>query len=42
MTGLIIDDDLLYICYGAADTHTCLATCRLDDLLAFYLEGVRP
>lgn len=39
MTGLIMKDGLLYIYYGAADTHTCLATTPLRDLLDFCLEG---
>jgi len=29
----------LYIYYGAADTCTCLATCQLDDLIEFCLNG---
>ena len=33
--GLILEDDgQVKIYYGAADTVECLATCRLDDLLA--------
>jgi len=28
----------IYIYYGAADTHTCLATCALSDLIAFCKE----
>jgi beta-1,4-mannooligosaccharide/beta-1,4-mannosyl-N-acetylglucosamine phosphorylase len=39
MTGLLRENGEIYIYYGAADTHTCLAVCRLDDLLAFCLEG---
>lgn len=34
MTGLVVGDEL-YIYYGAADTHTCLATCKLDDMIDF-------
>jgi beta-1,4-mannooligosaccharide/beta-1,4-mannosyl-N-acetylglucosamine phosphorylase len=40
MTGLVMGDEL-YVYYGAADTHTCLATCKTADLVAFCLEGVR-
>jgi len=29
----------VYIYYGAADTHTCLAICQLKDLLDFCLRG---
>ncbi|MCX7013540.1 MAG: glycoside hydrolase family 130 protein [Candidatus Sumerlaeota bacterium] len=32
-------DGSLYIYYGAADTHTCLATCKLDDLIEFCRRG---
>jgi len=39
MTGLVMGGGELYIYYGAADTHTCLATCPLRDLLDFCLEG---
>jgi beta-1,4-mannooligosaccharide/beta-1,4-mannosyl-N-acetylglucosamine phosphorylase len=39
MTGLQMPDGDFYIYYGAADTHTCVATCQLDDLLDFALSG---
>ena len=33
-TGLIRRGDELWMYYGAADSCVCLATCKLDDLLA--------
>jgi len=37
-TGLLLRGDELWMYYGAADTHTCLATAKLKDVLAA-LEG---
>jgi beta-1,4-mannooligosaccharide/beta-1,4-mannosyl-N-acetylglucosamine phosphorylase len=34
MAGIVEDDGEVKIYYGAADTHICLATARLGDLLA--------
>lgn len=39
MSGIVRDDGTLLIYYGAADTHTCIATCQLDELLAFCRAG---
>jgi predicted GH43/DUF377 family glycosyl hydrolase len=33
-TGLLLRGDQLWMYYGAADTTTCLATAKLDDVLA--------
>lgn len=38
MTGLVMDKEL-YVYYGAADSHTCLATMKLDDLIDFCFAG---
>ena len=32
-SGTLVFNDMLGIYYGAADTHTCLATCPLTTLL---------
>lgn len=32
-SGALVKDDTLYAYYGGADTVTCLATCRLEDLI---------
>lgn len=32
-TGVLLRGDELWIYYGAADTHTCLVTAKLDDVL---------
>jgi len=37
-TGIFVVDGLVHVYYGAADTVCCLATARLDRLLA-YLKG---
>jgi predicted GH43/DUF377 family glycosyl hydrolase len=34
-TGLLIRGDELWMYYGAADTCVCLATAKLDEILAF-------
>ncbi|VGO18649.1 glycoside hydrolase family 130 protein [Pontiella sulfatireligans] len=34
MAGIVEDDGMVKIYYGAADAHICLATAKLDDLLA--------
>jgi predicted GH43/DUF377 family glycosyl hydrolase len=41
-TGAIIEKDLLYIYYGAADTTTCLAFVNLEDLLSSIYEKTAP
>lgn len=41
-TGALIEKDLLYIYYGAADTTTCLAYVNLDDLLSSIYEKTAP
>lgn len=33
------ESDDLWVYYGAADTHTCLATCKLADLIDFIKEN---
>jgi predicted GH43/DUF377 family glycosyl hydrolase len=33
-TGLLIRGDELWMYYGAADTCVCLATAKLDEILA--------
>lgn len=33
-TGLLLRGDELWMYYGAADTHVCLATAKLNDLLS--------
>lgn len=38
-TGAFTEDDKLHVCYGAADTVCCLATCELSKLLE---EMVKP
>ena len=40
-TGLLLRGDELWMYYGAADTCVCLATAKLDDVLAL-LEGADP
>lgn len=32
-SGALVQDDKLFVYYGAADTTTCLASCSLDELL---------
>ena len=34
MAGILEEDGEVKIYYGAADTHVCLTTARIDDLLA--------
>ena len=34
MAGILEEDGEVKIYYGAADTHVCLTTVRIDDLLA--------
>lgn len=36
--GAMIVDEAVYVYYGAADTCVCLATCRVEDLLASLCE----
>jgi len=38
-TGAVVIDNVLYVYYGAADKVICLATCDLDDLVNFLLNG---
>lgn len=38
-SGAVIDDDLLLIYYGAADTCTCVASVKLEELLCEILEN---
>ena len=33
-TGALVRGDELWMYYGAADSYVCLATARLDDVLA--------
>ena len=33
-TGLLVRGNELWMYYGAADTHTCLATAKLDEIMA--------
>ena len=38
-TGLLVRGDELWMCYGAADTHICLATAKLADVVACVMKG---
>ena len=38
-SGLLLRGDELWMYYGAADSHTCLAIARLDDVLAILEES---
>lgn len=33
-TGAVVKEDTLFVYYGGADTNTCVATCKLSELLA--------
>ncbi|BDD02165.1 hypothetical protein [Persicobacter psychrovividus] len=37
--GNVVKDDTLYIYYGAADQYCALATCNIDELVAFIKEN---
>ena len=37
--GAVLQDDELFVYYGAADKTCCLATCKLDELVDFLLRG---
>lgn len=33
-SGALIENEMFYLYYGGADTNTCLATCKVNDLLS--------
>jgi len=37
-TGLLLQGDELWMYYGAADSCTCPATAKLDEVLAFPVD----
>ena len=37
--GAVVEDDRLYVYYGAADKRCCLATARLDEFIAFVTQS---
>lgn len=41
-TGLLLRGDELWMYYGAADTYVCLATAKLEDVLALLEESPKP
>jgi len=37
-TGNVIVNDTLYVYYGASDKYCCVATCSVEDLLAYLID----
>lgn len=42
LSGTVVKDGELLVYYGAADSHVCVASCRLADFLGDLVEGNPP